>query len=348
MKTATIPIRIDLYSDTLTKPSPAMRKAIAEAEVGDEQRFEDPSVNLLQDMTAEILRKEAALFLPSGTMGTLISTAIHCRSGDEILCDQTAHILNAEGAGAAAVAGAIIRGLPGDRGIYTVEQLRAAIRPRTRYHPRTRMVSVEQTSNQGGGAVWPLDAMRDITREAGEHGLARHLDGARLFNASVASGVAPHEYAEGFESVWIDLSKGLGAPAGAVLAGSRDFIDAAWQWKQRLGGALRQAGILAAAGVYALRNNIARLAEDHRRAKVLAAGLAEIPRIGVASDRVETNIVMIDVSATGKTSAEVLNMTLAEGLRFSVSGPTRLRAVTHMDISDDDIQETLRIVRDVV
>jgi threonine aldolase len=336
-------IRIDLYSDTLTKPSRAMRQAMAEAEVGDEQRLEDPTVNRLQSMTAELLGKEAALFVPSGTMASLISSAVHCRPGDEILCDTTAHILNSEGAGASVVAGAIIRGLPGNRGVFSPEQFLAAIRPETRYQPRTRMVSVEQTANLAGGVVWPLDTIQSLCAAARERGLATHMDGARLFNAVVASGVGAHDYAAGFDSVWIDLSKGLGAPAGAVLAGSRDFIGMAWRWKQRLGGALRQAGILAAAGIFALHNNVERLAEDHAKAKLLARGLAGIGGLRVDAERVETNIVLVDVSPSGHAAAQMLERLQAAGLRLSYVSPTVIRAVTHLDISEEDIREAIRI-----
>ena len=341
-------IRIDLYSDTMTQPSKPMRQAMANAEVGDEQKFEDPTVNLLQAMVAELLGKEAALFLPSGTMASLISSAVHCRPGDEILCDQTAHILNSEGAGASALAGAVIRGLPGTRGVFSPEQFAAAIRPESRYQPRTRMVSIEQTANLAGGIVWPLNVMTVICAAARQRGLATHMDGARLFNAAVASGVGARDYAAGFDSVWIDLSKGLGAPAGAVLAGSRDFIRMAWAWKQRLGGALRQAGILAAAGVYALRNNVERLAEDHAKAKQFAYGLAECAAVHVDAERVETNIVLIDVAPSGQTAAQIIERLLAAGLRLSQVSPTVLRAVTHLDISEDDVRESIRIFRETL
>ena len=341
-------IRIDLYSDTMTQPSKPMRRAMADAEVGDEQKFEDPTVNLLQSMAAELLGKEAALFLPSGTMASLISSAVHCRPGDEILCDQTAHILNSEGAGASAVAGAIIRGLPGTRGVFSPDQFVAAIRPESRYQPCTRMVSIEQTANLAGGVVWPLTVMTEICTAARQRGMATHMDGARLFNAVVASGIAARDYAAGFDSVWIDLSKGLGAPAGAVLAGSRDFIRMAWAWKQRLGGALRQAGILAAAGVYALRNNIERLAEDHAKAKQFARGLAECAAVRLDPQPVETNIVLIDVSPSGQTAGQILERLLTAGLRLSQVSPTVLRAVTHLDISEDDICDSIRIFRETL
>src|ERR1700722_19897888 len=227
---------IDLFSDTATKPSAEMRRYMCDAEVGDEQRFEDPTVNRLQDMVATLLGKEAALYLPSGTMCNQISLAIACRPGDEILLDKTAHPLNAEAGGAAALTGAGFKILDGARGIFTTEQVRAAIRPVWRYAPRTRVVSIEQTTNLGGGACWPLETMREICALASERDLWRHCDGARLMNAAVSTGVPAREYGALFDSIWIDFSKGLGAPVGAVLAGTRALIDQAWRYKQRLPG----------------------------------------------------------------------------------------------------------------
>jgi threonine aldolase len=254
--------RIDLYSDTQTRPSDAMRRAMAEAPVGDEQRGEDPTVNRLCIMVAELLGKEAAMFLPSGTMCNEIAILVHCRPGDEIIADGTAHIIIAEGGGPAAFAGAMLRTLDGVRGIYQPAQVEAAIRDDGRYSPNSRMVVVEQTSNFGGGTIWPLATIEAVGEATRRHGLAYHMDGARLFNAVVSSGVTALDYAAPFDSLWVDLSKGLGCPVGAVLAGSKAFIDKAWRWKQRMGGAMRQAGIIAAAGVYALEHNVERLADD--------------------------------------------------------------------------------------
>jgi len=341
-------IRIELFSDTMTKPTAEMRRFMGDAEVGDEQKGEDPTVNLLQQMTAELLGKEAALFLPSGTMCNQIAIKLHCRPGDEVLLDRTAHPLNSEAGGPAVLAGAIVSGLPGERGVFTAEQVRAAVRPITRYQPKTRLVSVEQTANMGGGTVWPLKTIQDVSAVARQHQLFTHMDGARLFNAVVASGVAAKDYAAGFDSVWIDLSKGLGAPVGAVLAGGKDFILEAWQWKQRLGGAMRQAGIIAAGGVYALRHHIERLAEDHANAKVLAAGLAEIPGIALNPNDVETNIVIFDITRTGLKPPELLEKLLTHGLRMSPVFPTRLRAVTHLDVSRSQVEEAIQIVRKVL
>lgn len=341
-------IRIELFSDTMTKPTAEMRRFMCDAEVGDEQKGEDPTVNLLQEMTADLLGKEAAVFLPSGTMCNQIAIKLHCRPGDEVLLDRTAHPLNSEAGGPAVLAGVIVAGLPGERGVFTGEQARAAVRPITRYQPKTRLVSVEQTANMGGGTVWPLRTIQEVCAVARQHQLFTHMDGARLFNAVVASGVPAKEFAAGFDSVWIDLSKGLGAPVGAVLAGSKDFILEAWQWKQRLGGAMRQAGIIAAGGIYALRHHVERLAEDHANAKILATGLAEIPGIALNPRDVETNIVIFDIAQTGLKPSELLEKLLAQGLRMSPVFPTRLRAVTHLDVSRAQVEEAVEIVRRVL
>jgi threonine aldolase len=339
------PIRIDLFSDTMTKPTLPMRQFMCGAEVGDEQKGEDPTVNLLQEMVANLLGKEAAVFLPSGTMCNQIAIKLHCRPGDEILLDRTAHPLNSEAGGPAVLAGAIVHGLQGERGVFTAEQLKAAVRPITRYQPKTRLLSVEQTANMGGGTIWPLQAIQEVCSVARERHLFTHMDGARLFNAVVATGISAEQYAAGFDSAWIDLSKGLGAPVGAVLAGSKDFILEAWQWKQRLGGAMRQAGIIAAAGVYALKNHVERLAEDHENARLLAEGLAGIPGILVNVKHVETNIVIFDPSGTGRSPQELLNHFAQHGLRMSPAPPARIRAVTHLDVSRSQIEEAVQIVR---
>ena len=313
---------------------------MAEAEVGDEQQREDPTVNLLQDMVADLLGKEAALFLPSGTMCNQVAFAVHCRSGDEILLQEQAHPLLFEVGGASALIGALLRPLAGPGGLFTAEQVRTAIRPPAYYMPRTRAVSIEQTSNVSGGICWPLEQIEEVCRAAHAGGLVTHMDGARLLNAVVARRTPARTFAAPFDSVWIDLSKGLGAPVGAVLAGSRDFIEEAWRYKQRFGGAMRQAGIIAAAGVYALQHHVERLAEDHERARRLAEGLATIRGIGLDPKRVETNIVVFEVR--GLTGEEFGERTLAShGVRFSVLGPSTVRAVTHLDIPTDGIERAL-------
>lgn len=323
-----------------------MRRFMCEAEVGDEQLREDPTVNLLQDMVADLLGKEAALFLPSGTMCNQVAFSVHCRSGDEILLQELAHPLLYEVGGPAALVGAVLRPLTGPRGMFTAEQVQDAIRPPAYYMPRTRAVSIEQTSNVAGGLCWPLEQIEAVCGVARAGGLATHMDGARLLNAVIATGTSAAAFAAPFDSVWIDLSKGLGAPVGAVLAGSREFIDQAWRFKQRLGGAMRQAGIIAAAGVYALRHHVDRLAEDHERARRLAVGLSALPGITLDPGRVETNIVVFDVSQTGLTAEGFATRTLAShGVRFSVLGPNTVRAVTHLDVPSGGVERALEAAR---
>jgi threonine aldolase len=331
--------RVNLFSDTQTRPSEGMRRAIAEAEVGDEQRLMDPTVNALQERVAELLGHEAALFLPTGTMCNEIAIRVHIRpGGDELLLDRTAHPIIAEAGGPAAVSGAMIRALDGEGGIFTAEQLEEALRPAgDRYSPRSRLVNVEQTTNMGGGRVWPLETIRSVLGVAREHGLRAHLDGARLMNAVVASGVSATDYASGFDTAWIDFSKGLGAPFGAVLAGSRELIDEAWRWKQMLGGALRQAGIIAAAGMYALDHHVERLAEDHENARVLAEGLAELPGVELDPTEVETNIVIFEVDDAPALIGELWE----RGIEMTPLGPRRIRAVTHMDVDRTGIERAL-------
>ncbi len=337
---------IDLYSDTVTKPTPGMRRAIAEAEVGDEQLREDPTVNRLQDTVAALVGKEAALFVPSGTMCNQIAFAVHCRAGDEILLHETAHPMLYEAGGAAATVGAVFRPLPGPRGMFTAEQVRSAIRPRVHYMPRSRVVSIEQTANIAGGACWPLPQVESVCAAARQAGLACHMDGARFLNAVIATGTPASTFAAPFDSLWIDLTKGLGAPVGAVLVGSQSFIEEAWIYKQRYGGAMRQAGILAAAGLYALEHHVERLAEDHERARRLARGLAEIRGIGVDADRVDTNIVIFDVSRTGVDGEEFARRSLASHeVRFTVIDSKTMRAVFHLDVPADGVERALAAAR---
>jgi threonine aldolase len=339
-------VSVDLFSDTVTRPTEPMRRFMCAAEVGDEQQREDPTVNQLQEMVAELLGKEAALFLPSGTMCNQVAFAVHCRAGDEILLQELAHPLLYEVGGPAALTGAVLRPLSGPRGQFTGQQVRAAIRPPAYYMPRTRVVSVEQTSNVSGGLCWPLDRILEVCEAAHSGGLVTHMDGARLFNAVVATGTSARQFAAPFDSVWIDLSKGLGAPVGAVLAGSGEFIEEAWRYKQRFGGAMRQAGIIAAAGVYALRHHVDRLAEDHQRARLLAEGLAQLPGISLDPKQVETNIVIFDVAGTGLSGDRFADRTLTGyGVRFSVLGPTTVRAVTHLDIPADGISRAIEAAR---
>jgi threonine aldolase len=337
---------VNLYSDTQTRPTPGMRRAIAEAEVGDEQRFEDPTVTRLQERVAELLGHEAGLFLPSGTMCNEIAFRLHVRpGGDEAILDRTSHPVGFEAGGPAQFAQAMLRQLDGDGGIFSAEQVEGAIRPAdspaARYAPRSRLVSVEQTTNMGGGRVWPRERIAEVLAVARRHGLRAHLDGARLMNAVVASGVSASDYASGFDTAWIDFTKGLGAPVGAVLCGSAELIEEAWRWKQMIGGAMRQAGIVAAGCVYALDNHVERLADDHENARALAEGLAGLPSMEIDPGAVETNIVIFSVP-----DAPALVARLADaGVEVTQLDAQRIRCVTHLDVDRAGIERALEAFR---
>jgi threonine aldolase len=340
-------IEIDLYSDTQSKPTLEMRKAMAEAEVGDEQQGTDPTVTKLCEMTAELLGMEEAVFLPSGTMCNQISVAVHCRPGDEIIADKTAHIVNTEGGGLAVFAGAMSRVIDGEKGIFTAAQLDGAVRRARRHTPKPRMVVVEQTSNSAGGSVWPLEVVREVGAAAREKGLIMHMDGARLLNAVVATGMSARKFAEPFDTVWLDLSKGLGCPIGAVLAGDKDFIEHAWQWKQRMGGAMRQAGIVAAAGVHALEHHVERMSEDHENARYFGELLGNTPGITV-EDGIETNMVFFNVKGTGLTADDFRDQLIeSDAIRIGANDLYRMRAVTHLDISREGIERAATAVRNL-
>jgi len=320
---------VNLYSDTQTRPTEGMRKAMAAAEVGDEQRFADPTVNALQDRVADLLGQEAGLFLPSGTMCNAISFRLHLRpGGDEVLLDRTSHPINAEAGGPAAISSAMMNVLDGDGGRFTGAQLEAAIRPPDRYLPRSRLVSVEQTTNLAGGRIWPLEQIRDVLEVSRAHDLRSHLDGARLLNAVVATGVGAADYASAFDTAWIDFTKGLGAPVGACLAASRELIDEAWRYKQMWGGAFRQSGIVAAAGLYALDHHVDRLAEDHANARFLAEELAGLPGVVLDPATVESNVVIFTVPDPGG----LVDALSVAGVEVSRVGPQLIRMVTHLDV----------------
>jgi threonine aldolase len=337
---------INLFSDTQTKPTEGMRRAMYEAEVGDEQRLADPTTNALQERVAELLGHEAGLFLPTGTMCNEIAFRLHVGpGGDEVLLDRTAHPLQFEAGGPAALSGAVLTPLDGDGGIFTPQQLEAAIRPPgDRYAPRSRLVSVEQTTNIGGGRVWPLEAVQRVLSVARAHGLHAHLDGARLLNAVVASGVSAADFASGFDTAWIDFTKGLGAPIGAVLVGSRELIEEAWRYKQMWGGAMRQSGVVAAAGLYALDHHVERLAEDHENARLLAEGLAQIDGVTIDPSTVESNIVVFSVSDAVETG-EALR---SAGVQVTRLDATRIRAVTHLDVDRAGIEQALEVMGQVI
>ena len=337
------PVRVNLYSDTQTRPTRAMKDAMMAAEVGDEQAGLDPTVNALCDRMAALLGTEAAMFLPSGTMCNEIAILTHCRPGDAVLAHATSHILAAEGGAPGALTGVQITPLAGAGGQFDAATLAAAITPVSRYAMPQTLVEVEQTANLGGGTVWPLATLRAVAELAHAHGMATHMDGARLMNAVVASGIPAADMAAGYDSVWLDFTKGLGAPLGAVLCGSEAFIGAAWRWKQRLGGAMRQAGICAAACLYALDHNIARLAEDHANAAALARGLAGID--GLAIEPPQTNLVYVDTSATGVTADELLTRLRQDGVMVSAMGVWRVRACTHLDVDRGGVEEAVAAVR---
>ncbi len=336
------PVRINLYSDTQTLPTPAMKEAMMRAEMGDEQAGADPTVNELCDRMAALMGKEAAVFMPSGTMCNVAATLTHCRPGEEIIAHETAHILTSEGGAHAALGGFQILPLRGPGGQFSPDELRAHIRGKSRHTPTQRLVEVEQTANIGGGTIWPKQVLDQVSAIAKEHGLATHMDGARLMNACVAAGLPAAEMAAGYDSVWLDFTKGLGAPLGAVLCGSAEFIDEAWRWKQRLGGAMRQAGICAAACLYALDHHVDRLAEDHANAQALARGLRQIP--GMAVETPQTNLVYFDPAGAGLPAAELVKRLRMQGVQLSILGG-RIRACTHLNITAGMIEETLGLLR---
>jgi threonine aldolase len=332
---------VNLFSDTQTRPTAAMRAAIASAEVGDEQLRQDPTVIALEERVAELLGHEAAVFLPSGTMCNEIAIRLHIRpGGEQLFLGRSTHPLVAEAGGPSQLSGAVVTEVEGEAGKFTAQALEAALAgPGTgdRYRPRPRLVCVEQTTNLGGGRVWPLEQLQAVLALARDRGLSAHLDGARLMNAVVASGVPAATWAGAFDSAWLDFTKGLGAPVGAVLAGPAGFIEEAWRWKQMLGGALRQSGIVAAAGLHALDHHVERLADDHARARRLADGLAELPGVELDPATAETNIVMFAVPDAAAFCAALD----AEDVVMSQFGPRRVRAVTHLDVDDDGIERAL-------
>jgi threonine aldolase len=339
-----LPVRINLLSDTQTRPTSGMREAMARAEVGDEQIGDDPSVNLLCERVADLLGKEAAVYMPSGTMCNVAATLVHCRPGDEILAHASAHIIAREGGAHSALGGFQVTALPGADGKFTPDALRAALHPRTRYQPPQTVVSVEQTANIGGGTIWNKADLDAIVQIAKSGGLATHMDGARLLNATVATCISARDMAAGWDSAWLDFSKGLGAPVGAVIAGSAKFIDQVWRWKQRLGGSMRQAGICAAACTYALDHHVDRLAEDHANARALARGLSQIK--GMDVQQPETNLVFFKPDGTGISGDDMVARLRQRGVLLAMMDG-RIRACTHLDVTADMIEETVGLVREI-
>ena len=334
---------IDLRSDTVTKPTRAMREAAFEAEVGDDVYEEDPTVKELENRAAEITGKEAALFVTSGTQGNQISVLTHCQPGDEVLMEANAHLFLYEGASMSALAGVQPRTLQGTRGAMNPHDVKAAIRPDDIHFPETGLICLENSHNKAGGAILPLENMQDIHQIAQESGIPVHLDGARLFNASVASGIPVKTYAEQTDTIQFCLSKGLGAPVGSIIAGSEDFIRKARKWRKRLGGGLRQVGIIAAPGLVALNDMVDRLAEDHEHAQQLAEGLGNIEGLEIENN-VDTNIVLVNVEGRGKTSHEFLEELKSQGVLAVPFGPYTVRFVTHYDVSREDIDRVIERV----
>jgi threonine aldolase len=338
---------IDLRSDTVTKPSAAMREAMASADVGDDVFGEDPTVNRLQEVAARLLGKEAALFVPSGTMANQLAVRLHTQPGDEMIVETGAHVVRYESGAAAALSGVQTCWLSGTRGILQPEQIEKAIRPADYHNPPTALISLENTHNRGGGATYPLDTIAAIRKIAEPRGIAMHLDGARLFNAVTATGVPAAHYARYFETISFCLSKGLGAPVGSLLCSDAARTMKLRRLRKMFGGGMRQAGILAAAGLYALEHNISRLADDHRHAKQLAVALAGLPGVRIIPEHVETNIVVFDISETGRTADDLVARLRREGLLLVAFGPTTLRAVTHLDVSDAEIGEAAGLLAKV-
>ena len=338
---------VSLSSDTETRPTAGMRAAMAAAEVGDEQKGQDPTVTLLQERVADLLGKEAALWLPTGTMCNLVAVKTHTRPGDALVAEAMAHVIRAESGGAALASGVMVQGIHTARGVFTPAALEAAmdrvVAVPVPYGQPVGLVCVEQTHNFGGGAVWTREELAAVGACARSRGVPLHMDGARLMNACVASGAPAAAFAAEVDTLWIDFTKGLGAPIGAVLAGSRDFIVAARRYKQLFGGAMRQAGVAAAGCLYALDHHVDRLAEDHEHARLLASGLAAIDGIQVRNAAPETNMVFFDVSGLGLSNREFVDRLAAAGIRMGGAGG-QIRAVTHLDVSRQGIEKALAAI----
>jgi threonine aldolase len=337
---------IDLRSDTVTRPTPAMRAAMAEAEVGDDVFGEDPTVVELERLTAELLGKDAALFVPSGTMGNELAVRLHTNSGDEILLEAGAHIFNYEAGGVAALSGVTCRLIQGQRGIFSAKDVLAALRPADVHHSPVKLVCVENTHNVGAGSIWPIAALAEVSAAARSRGLAVHMDGARLWNASVASGITEKEFASHCDSISVCFSKGLGAPVGSALVGSTEFIHRARRFRKMWGGGMRQAGILAAGALYALRHHRNRMAEDHANARKLAEGLARINGVELTTFPPETNIVRF--RTPGKNAPALVAAMKEHQVLVISTGPDSIRAVTHLDVTTADIERAVEAFTQVM
>lgn len=335
---------IDLRSDTVTRPSQAMRQAMCDAEVGDDVFADDPTVIKLQKTIADLFRKEAALYFPSGTMANQASLKAHLNPGEEVYCPNGCHIFNYEGGAPAVLSGIVLYPLDDPRGVITSEQVRSRLRPNDHHFPVSRLIWGENTANRAGGCVFPIEEIKKLRKLADEQGLLMHLDGARIWNAVAASGIPEWDWAQYFDSVSVCLSKGLGAPVGSMVIGKADFIDRAHRARKRFGGGMRQAGILAAAGLYAIEHNRKRLVDDHRRARILAETFAQLSGFTIDLDATHTNIVIFDCKLSGKSGDEIKAVLKEHGILITQFG-TWCRMVTHLDISDDDIDRTVSVLK---
>jgi threonine aldolase len=335
---------IDLRSDTVTRPTPGMRAAMATAEVGDDVFGEDPTVRRLEERVAELLGKEAALFVPSGTMSNQICIKVHTQPGDELICDVHSHIYNYEAGGPAVLSGVMCRTIEGDCGVFDVTHLEGLVRPENDHLVRTRLVCLENTHNRGGGKIFPLDKLRAVCAWAHRHSLVVHLDGARLWNAAVATGISLREWAQDCDSVSVCFSKGLGAPVGSALAGTKDFVKRARRVRKLFGGGMRQAGVLAAAALYAIEHHFHRLAEDHEHAQILAQAIRNIPGLRLYPSVVETNILYADLDAHLGNAAEFARALAEQDVLVLPVGPQRIRLVTHLDVNRAQIERAAHIL----
>lgn len=329
---------IDLRSDTVTRPSKAMRDAMANAEVGDDVFGEDPTVNRLQETVASLLGKEKALYVPSGCMSNQLALKAHTEMGDEVIMEQDAHMFNYETAAPSIMSAVQVKTIPGIRGVFRAEELPPHIRPALYYMPRTRVICIENTHNRAGGAIFPIEEIKKISAFCKEHGIIFHLDGARLWNASVATGIPMKEWAQHFDSVSVCFSKGLGAPVGSAICGSKEFVTRAHKWRKVFGGGMRQSGIIAAGALYAVQNNVERLKEDHEKAKYFSQQLSKIKSFEIDLESVQTNIVLVDVQKTGKTPHEVIALLKEQGVLISAGTFTKFRALMHLDVTMDQVK----------
>jgi threonine aldolase len=337
---------IDLRSDTVTRPTPAMRAAMAAADVGDDVFGDDPTVLRLEEHVAALLGKEAALYVPSGTMSNQLGLRVHCQPGDEFLCETNCHILCYEQAAYAQLFGLAAQPVEGEHGVLQVEQLMDRLRPANDHCPRTRLVCIENTHNRGAGRIQPYDAVAEICGWAAEAGLARHLDGARLFNAVVATGISAADWSSHFDTVSVCFSKGLGAPVGSALCGPTDLIRQARRHRKALGGGMRQAGIIAAGALYALDHNIDRLADDHANARILAEAIRNTPGLRLDPEIIDTNIVIFEIDPELGTAAAFCARLRDEGVWMNATAPQRIRAVTHLDVSREQVMHASSVVQE--